>query len=460
MKNYKLNCINDYLMQESLFRDTLIRCDTLKSFLNANVHHILKMIDMLNTKYSIGIEIAKLIDAAACGSEEIDFDNVIEQISNLSDDRIRVGDIMEFSYESSTQLFSYTRKRYNGIDNATYKRYDPNTAREKLGAIGKYSDMLVSSYLSNVVMIFEDFLAGIYTCILYNNPEPYMYDKKIDLKSIIEAENYQTLITSAINAEVEAKLYNSIDLLDLINKKQGVSFDSYRIIYDQFIEIYYRRNIFIHNKGYVNETYLSHIPAKLQKEAKLDVKFKFDPNYLSEASDILIKMIGAIYFEHVVASAIKADNDSILDNYISDHSFKFLCDSEYSIASSFYKPVITKAKHHIDRTIAKLNHLICLKQSGTNISGELELFDTTTMQPRFCIAKAALADNNEEVYKLLTATYPSSYLAENIENWPIFIDFRKTEWYEKFRQEHLEDFQGHLFKSVNIDESCVESPEQ
>lgn len=69
------------------------------------------------------------------------------------------------------------------------------------------------------------------------------------------------------------------------------------------------------------------------------------------------------------------------------------------------------------------------------------------MQTKFEIAKCCLQDDFDRVYTLLSRTYPESFNATAIRDWPVFIDFRKTEQYEKFKLEHSDDFKQYLFDS-------------
>ena len=49
-------------------------------------------------------------------------------------------------------------------------------------------------------------------------------------------------------------------------------------------------------------------------------------------------------------------------------------------------------------------------------------------------------DNNDNVYNLLKENYPQNISKEQI-GWPIFIDFRKSEEFTKFKNEHEDDFE-------------------
>ena len=104
----------------------------------------------------------------------------------------------------------------------------------------------------------------------------------------------------------------------------------------------------------------------------------------------------------------------------------------------------------LDKSMFEVNRMIALKQQGKSIQKLLEGFDVSAMQEKFAIAKYCLQDDFDSVYTLLSRTYPESFNATAVRDWPIFIDFRNTEQYEKFKLEHSNDFQQYLFDMEEI----------
>lgn len=70
------------------------------------------------------------------------------------------------------------------------------------------------------------------------------------------------IIHNVIRNEVEQNMYDSLKTLDKIKEKSGFDIDRYAKIRKQFEEIYYRRNIYVHNNGIVNEIYLSKVDKR------------------------------------------------------------------------------------------------------------------------------------------------------------------------------------------------------
>lgn len=95
----------------------------------------------------------------------------------------------------------------------------------------------------------------------------------------------------------------------------------------------------------------------------------------------------------------------------------------------------------------RINYINSEKQLGhkETVVKELLGLDVSATTVDFKIAKLCLEDKNDMVYKLLKETYPSSYDAEEIREWPIFIGFRETEFYDRFAKEHADDFNLHIY---------------
>ena len=81
-----------------------------------------------------------------------------------------------------------------------------------------------------------------------------------------------------------------------------------------------------------------------------------------------------------------------------------------------------------------------LKWSSHLLAKEVKKLDVSAMQAQFVIAKCCLEDNTAKIYELLSKTYPDSFDAVSIRDWPIFINFRETEEYKSFLKEHKNDF--------------------
>ena len=118
-----------------------------------------------------------------------------------------------------------------------------------------------------------------------------------------------------------------------------------------------------------------------------------------------------------------------------------------------------------DRLICRINYLISAKQMNENelVEQELNDLDVSATESQFKIAKECLSDHFDMVFKMLNETYPESFDARALKEWPIFINFRDTEYYHQFVDAHesdfaiqtLDDYQSEMDEFL-IDESLSE----
>lgn len=235
---------------------------------------------------------------------------------------------------------------------------------------------------------------------------------------------------------------------------QSVPVTPAKYIQDEFEEIYYRRNLFIHNNGNVNSIYLSNVKDKFTKDIKVDQRLATDDIYLRHAINMLYKIVCTLFYETQVE--YNAKYDKWIEG-LGNIAFDLLNNKNYEVAEQIYLS-LSNCKHFCfkDKAMFKINYINSLKQLSKmkEVEKELESFDVTIATTDFKIAKLCLEDNNEEVYNLLQETYPTSYSADQIRDWPIFINFRETEFYQQFVQEHQTDFGMFVFEFENGKQTC------
>ncbi len=351
------------------------------------------------------------------------------------------------------EIINVTLTRENDKNNISYsmtsdfQSQDPQIARNKKNKLDSQRNIFCRSILSNVIIIFERYLAQIYEFLVVTNPEQYFEGKTIKTSRLFSA-TVEEIIINEVREEVSNNLFDSIKTLDKLNEKSSINLDRYICIRKVFEEIYYRRNLFVHNEGVVNKIYLDNIHEDYKKGVKCGERLACDDYYLSNSIVVLKEMICVLFYEFLVSIKADTKNYDILSYNI---AFSALNNKEYSFCEYIYGILVkNKDFSFLDKSMFEVNRMIALKQQGKPIQRLLEGFDVSAMQEKFAIAKCCLQDDFDSVYTLLSRTYPESFNATAVRDWPIFIDFRNTEQYEKFKLEHSDDFQQYLFDMEEI----------
>ena len=65
------------------------------------------------------------------------------------------------------------------------------------------------------------------------------------------------------------------------------------------------------------------------------------------------------------------------------------------------------------------------------------------------IPKKLLLEEHQEVNNLLRIDYPTSFDFEMIQTWPIFIEYRKSDEYRAFIDEHQAEYARYELKEAS-----------
>ena len=398
----------------------------------------------LENEYKIGLAINSVLQDVPDDEENV------EALKLQIDEK----DIFDIKLK---EIINVTLIRENNKNNISYsmtsrfQSQDPQIARNKKNKLDSQRNIFCRSILSNVIIIFERYLAKIYEFLVVTSPEQYFEGKTIKTSRLFSA-TVEEIIINEVREEVSNNLFDSIKTLDKLNEKSSINLDRYICIRKVFEEIYYRRNLFVHNEGVVNKIYLDNIHEDYKKNVKCGERLVCDDYYLHNSIVVLKEMICVLFYEFLASIKSDVKNYDILSQNI---AFSALNNEEYAFCEYIYG-VLVKNKDYpfLDKSMFEVNRMIALKQQGKSIQKWLDGFDVSAMQTKFAIAKCCLQDDFDGVYILLSRTYPESFNATAIRDWPIFIDFRKTEQYEKFKLEHSDDFKQYLFDSEEtIDDS-------
>lgn len=408
--------------------------------------------DMLN-KIKIGFEndtafkISKMLDEIYTVEETSKINEYIEELYERDVfENYKLRDIIEITYKEDENLIVYVMKKQ-----FRESGFDPKKARRKMFTIHNQDTIFTRSILSNVIITFEKFLASSYESLVVLEPQKYFENKTVAISKLIN-EDLIDVINDVVKQEVESNMFDSLKTLDRIKDKSKIDVDRYIPIRDDFEEIYYRRNAYVHTNGCVNKIYLEKVNDRFIKDKKVGDKFVCDDEYLENAILMVNKIIASLHFELLKHNSAKSEDFNQLINF----AFEVLKNNNYILAEAIYA-ILRKEKsfEYAHKAVFEVNYMLALKNQGKDISKLLEKFDVSMAAYDYVIAKKCLEEDYELAYKLLSREYKNYFDAEAIREWPIFAGFRNTEFYNKLIEENKEDFEKNLFKNdVSSVECC------
>lgn len=426
-------------------QETIVAIESLEEYYFNSIKNIQAMKMHIEKQYEIGLIVGnKLSECTNLEDIEIIKNKILELLETRLENGTKILDYIsiECEGEKDNLVISYS---INADSELGAKYIDPKIAIREYNKIEQYENILVSSTLSTVVIIFERFLAKIYEGLIYINPRKYFEDQKIEISTIFN-KNVSDIVGECVKKEVESNMFDSINTLELILQKEKININRYINIQDEFEEIYFRRNLYIHNNGIVNNIYLSNVKEKYKKECGIGEKLITDDIYLRNAINMLYKIVCTIFFE--VQQMFNPQYDK-WNECLSNIAFDLLQDKNYVVAEQVYF-IMSSCKSFCfrDKAMYRINYINALKQQGKTdiVQKEIDELDVSIAKDEYKIAKLCLEDRNEEVYEELSRNYPTPFSAELIRDWPLFINFRETEYYTKFVNEHREDFGSFVFE--------------
>lgn len=145
-----------------------------------------------------------------------------------------------------------------------------------------YRELVSELAVVYLVAAFEAFLGDLLKFILCRRPEFLKASgKSLSFAEIIDAK--ETLIEELAEREVRAWQYKSFrDLIAILRDRFSVDVDRFEgVDADSLVETFARRNLLMHNRALVNETYLKLTPTSGEKVGE---RLETTPDYWAEKS--------------------------------------------------------------------------------------------------------------------------------------------------------------------------------
>ena len=284
-------------------------------------------------------------------------------------------------------------------------------------------------------------------------PDRYLQDKSIKYAEILKYDFdgvKQQLTREAADAIMSQPLREWLRVI----RAHKYKLDSLNPYLDEFNEMYYRRNIIVHNNGEVNRMYLSNV--KNSKE-ELGTRLHTDKTYIMNAySTAMIIVYGLLY------ATLKSNPDA-LSSYLSflfSAGFNHMLEGDWKIGKFIFSTLAQdQHQNQVDIILSQINLWICKKNSGEfkEIKEEIEQIDYSAMNLSIKMAKEMLLNNYDLGTDFLEEAIKSGQMAPDlVETWPIFIQYRKTNQYKKFRERHATQIEE---KSVRRDDLSISESE-
>lgn len=451
MEGRKNKSNNDFLFNRAKLdiNSALIEYNSLYEYYTETKKSLIKKKLALEEQFNLAIRISVLLDEIFQEPLETQKQKIEEIKDRQIVEGLKINDIFSsiaVNKDNSKIALGYKKTSIDG------KSVDPKEGVEKQREVEEFEKIYVKSILSNIIINFESYLEKVLRVLMVNHPERYLGAKEIKISDLL-SENIDEILSKTIESELTKLLYDTIDTIDLIETKDKIKVNRYTNITKQFKELYYRRNVFVHNSGMVNQAYLNSVDKEYTKSISIDKELICDDTYIEYAFIILAKIEFTIYYELVNSLG---DNYSEMFSTLGDIGFEFLQKEKYEIAEHVYLLLSKSQNLELSEWLMyRINYLNALKQQGKIQADDKEIkrLDVSSSESIYKLGKACLENENEKVYILLKRLIDEKRIEkEEITEWPIFIDFRKTDYYDKIKHEYKELFEEMVFTKETVPE--------
>lgn len=180
------------------------------------------------------------------------------------------------------------------------KNYElsPGKAHSEFMKLIEQPKILNESTLMMILVRYEEAIMGIYKYILENYPDAYLKDKTITYSDLINMDSdIKEIKVKFIEKEVDEFMRQPIsDWYNTFMTKHKAEFKFENNIFEHFKEIYYRRNLVVHNQGIVNEIYLKNVCEEMKVDLNCNDKLEVDKEYLLKAITTTQMIIYGTFF--------------------------------------------------------------------------------------------------------------------------------------------------------------------
>ena len=371
-----------------LLNSTINSIQNLKNYFEHQIGAIEEKVQKDIEQYKYGVLLERFFFSKSMEMEDMELEQAELEIVNR---------IVEF-YDINASDDAGIRIKYKLKENLDIdKKYElnPQKAHTEFLKLTEQPQILCDSTLIMLLVKYEEAIARIYECLLKKFPQAYLNTRTISYAELVAMSSDMDEIKGRfIEQEIEEFMRQPLsDWYKSFSEKHKLVF-SFEEQFEKFKEIYYRRNLIVHNSGVVNDVYLKNV--RLEENSKICKGCRLSTNteYLTDAfNTIQIILYGTFY-----AMRKNVKNKSRFDDCFFDQGYYHMTKGEWVLSEYIYSLLVKdKDKQEADRLCCQINYWISIKNQNRfeEISEAINSFDVSARSGQFKVAKAALLDDHK-----------------------------------------------------------------
>ena len=350
--------------------------------------------------------------------------------------------------DDETWKVKYTLKHIGNLSKQNVP--NPYLAIEKSLELKKQNTILNKSVLMMLLVKYEEAISGIYKFLLEKYPAAYLNEKNITYAELFsDNADISYIKQKFVDHEIESFMRQPlIEWYKTFINTHAMKFSIDSDEFKRFKEIYYRRNLVVHNQNVVNDNYLKNSG---NDGVKIGDILDIDDEYIKNAFSTVLIIIYETFWRLVHTS--KNEHDILVD-VMFERGYIYMVKNQWEISKFIFEMLMEDDNQRASiKMCERINYWISIKNSEgmENIRNEIENLDLSAMQEKFIVAKYALLDDFQQVSVALERTINDGIMSNDIVEWPLFKQYRETEEYKVFLEKHKELFDVKGYDITNID---------
>lgn len=384
-------------------------------------------------------------------------ENLIELLSNLEsikDAKPMIVFLLEpYNTEANKKLGEFLDNHGEKIideDGEEAFSIKPENVRvfEQLSKISRISEsaltLVPESLFVSLISQYDAFLNQLLRILFELRPEyinnserELTFSQLMKFNSLEEAKEY------VIEKEVESVLRKShTEHFEYLESKLKITLRKDLPIWQTFIEITERRNLFVHCDGRVSNQYLKVCKDQNCKigEVKLNQRLEIDPEYFKKAYECIFEL--STKLTHTIwRKLIKQDLEDA-DRKLNNLCYQLLVDKQFNLADILLDFAYKQPKHFNDltRNLFTVNKALSLylQNRKTEAATSINTKDWSASSDAFRLAHLVITEDFDSAYLLMKKIGKSGDVKMvEYRTWPLFNNIRKE---QKFKEIYLEIF--------------------
>ena len=316
------------------------------------------------------------------------------------------------------------------------------------------------NFLVSLISQFDTYTSDLIKTIFTVKPEmTNASEKQLTFAELSKFQSIESAQEYIIEKEIETVLREShTEQFKWFEKKLNVQLRKDLPIWETFIEITQRRNLFVHNDGRVSTQYLSVCKennVKLEEKIKLGSELKVELEYFNKAFKCLFEI--GVKLNQVLRRNLAPDELEYADNSFLNISFELIQNGQYELAKVLYDFSDKYIKKYSSEDL-RLRILLNRAQTYKWLNNDdeckkiIQSVDWSATGDLFKLANNVLLDKFEDAAQVMLNIGDNPKVLEKVsyKDWPIFKTFIQS---DHFRKAYLEIYKVD-FEIVEEKDAC------